>query len=35
VLCEGSVAEVQEDERVMQAYLGRSRETAAEAVRRA
>jgi urea transport system ATP-binding protein len=35
VLCEGSVTEVQEDERVMQAYLGRSRQPAAEAVRRA
>ncbi|HVQ74687.1 MAG TPA: urea ABC transporter ATP-binding protein UrtD [Candidatus Binatia bacterium] len=29
VLCEGSVAEVQQDERVMQVYLGRSRDAAA------
>jgi urea transport system ATP-binding protein len=31
VLCEGSVAEIQQDERVMQVYLGRSRDAAVPA----
>ena len=35
VLCEGSVAEVQQDERVMQVYLGRSRDAAVPASARA